>query len=507
MAGYRQPSNKAVFRRLWSVSVVVVLGIATAFQFGPLYVRTASAATGDIGYQDGSTSGTGSSSATGSKPESKLWFTQDNIWWSWMWNGSRYDIARLDPTTHSWMLQGLNISETRGDSRADALYDPQTSKLDVGSHTFAGASSSATTGNPSLLFQFTYSTSTQHWSLDSGYPSQINNTSSETMVIDKDSTGRIWATWTQEDTVYVNWTTTSTNTWATPIALPVAAAKGLDPDDISTLVSYENKSRIGILWSDQTASAQGTALYFASIAAGASDQSSSSSWTSVTAYGPGPGFADDHLNIKSLDSDGSGRVYAVVKTSADNLGNNPSATQIALLWRSAGGTWSMTTVGRVQDCHTRPVLVLDPAHSLLHVYLTAPGTCNVSGYAGTIYEKTANLDSPSFASGRGTPVIRDAASQKLNNVTTTKQEITARSGIVLLASNSVTQRYWHAEESIGTPPPSSGISVVSQTSTVSPATTAATIVESSGAIAGDVLVASLTVVNINFKLALPHLLG
>src|SRR5512135_415986 len=99
---------------LWAF-VALILCATIVFQFGPLYVRTASAATGDIGYQDGSTLGTGSSSATGSKPESKLWFTQDNVWWSWMWNGSRYDIARLDPTTHSWMLQGLNISETRGD--------------------------------------------------------------------------------------------------------------------------------------------------------------------------------------------------------------------------------------------------------------------------------------------------------------------------------------------------------------------------------------------------------
>jgi PKD repeat protein len=49
-------------------------------------------------------------------------------------------------------------------------------------------------------------------------------------------------------------------------------------------------------------------------------------------------------------------------------------------------------------------------------------------------------------------VIRDAASANMNDVTSTKQSATAESGIVVLASNQATRRYWHADLSASAPP-------------------------------------------------------
>jgi chitodextrinase len=53
--------------------------------------------------------------------------------------------------------------------------------------------------------------------------------------------------------------------------------------------------------------------------------------------------------------------------------------------------------------------------------------------------------------------MRDAASENLNNVTATKQSVNSASGLVVLASNDVTKRYWHADVVPGsggtTPPP------------------------------------------------------
>jgi hypothetical protein len=48
----------------------------------------------------------------------------------------------------------------------------------------------------------------------------------------------------------------------------------------------------------------------------------------------------------------------------------------------------------------------------------------------------------SFPLGRGTPVIRDA---NLNNVTSSNQSVTDATGLVVMASNDVTKRYWHAD--------------------------------------------------------------
>jgi hypothetical protein len=63
------------------------------------------------------------------------------------------------------------------------------------------------------------------------------------------------------------------------------------------------------------------------------------------------------------------------------------------------------------------------------------------------------MDNPVFATGRGTPVIQDGASANMNNVTTTKQSVNATTGIVLMATNKATSRYWYSDRSLGTAPP------------------------------------------------------
>ena len=91
---------------------------------------------------------------------------------------------------------------------------------------------------------------------------------------------------------------------------------------------------------------------------------------------------------------------------------------------------------------------------MLHMFATSPPSgCPFSGSAGTIYEKTSPLNNISFAPGRGTPVMQDGASPNLNNVTGTKQNVTAGTGLVTLASNDVTSRYWHSDSVLGSPSP------------------------------------------------------
>jgi hypothetical protein len=51
----------------------------------------------------------------------------------------------------------------------------------------------------------------------------------------------------------------------------------------------------------------------------------------------------------------------------------------------------------------------------------------------------------SFPLGRGTAVMRDPASPNINNATTTKQSVTDATGLIVLASDDVAKRYWHAD--------------------------------------------------------------
>jgi PKD repeat protein len=427
-------------RRVVRVALLAALGIVIVSS------APASAADGDVGIAGPSTAGTGGA-ATGEKPESKLWFN-DGRWWASMYHAASgtYHIWWLDRSASpaAWVDTGTQL-DNRPKSRADTLWDG--THLYVASAVFASSNTATVSGNPTRLYRYSYNPLSRSYSLDAGFPVAINNTSTETIVLDKDSQNRLWATWTQGQKVYVNATTTPgvDSSWGTPAPLPLAAASGLDPDDISTLVAF--RGHIGVMWSNQV----GSTTYFSLH----DDADPINVWQPAeTVTLPGPKQSDDHLNVKQLESDPSGRVFAVIKTGLDDIsGSSSSAPQIVVLSRGSTGGWSRATFGTVADCHTRPSLVLDSTNALLHVYATAPESgCPFSGTAGAIFEKTSPMSALSFASGRGTVVMRTAASPNLNNVTGTKQTATAATGIVMLASNDVTKQYWASDESLGSAP-------------------------------------------------------
>ena len=433
----QNPSHTYTAAGTYTVTVTASnsAGNDTATRTGLISVTSS----GSIGYQDGSTSGAGAA-ATGEKPESKLWWN-DGSWWASMFDAASqsYHIFQLDRSTQAWVDTGIPL-DNRPKTRADTLWDG--SHLYVASHVFASSSGAAMAGNPARLYRFSYDPASDTYSRDAGFPVQIDNYSTETLTLDKDSTGALWATWAQGSKIYVNSTTGGDAVWGTPFVLPTTGATGLDPDDISAVAAFRG-TRIGVMWSNQVTSA----VYFAIHV----DGTAADAWT-VRSVTLGPYIADDHINLKELQGDPSGRIFAALKTSLDDdPGSPPSAPQILVVARDpATGAWSIDVFGRVSDCHTRPVLVLDSEHQVLHVFATAPDSgCPFSGSAGTIFEKTSPMSNVSFPSGRGTPVIRDAASPNVNNVTTTKQSVTGASGIVVLASNDVTKRYWHADVPLG----------------------------------------------------------
>jgi len=345
-----------------------------------------------------------------------------------------YHIFRLDRPTETWNDTGT-VVDTRPKSRADTLWDG--THLYISSHLFASSNTAVASGNPARLYRFSYNATTKTYSLDAGFPATINNFSSETLTIDKDSTGTLWATWAQGTQVFVNRTTGSDSAWGTPFVLPSNSASNLSSDDITAVVAFPN--RVGIMWSNQVASA----MFFAEHL----DGDPVTTWQTTRTAIQGPNTADDHINLKALQADPQGHVFAAVKTSLDEAGNNTSAPQILVLTRDPStGNWSSTPFGRVSDCHTRAIIMLDSTHQTLHVFATAPDVgCPFSGSTGSIYEKTASMVNPTFPLGKGTPVIRDPSSPNMNNATSTKQTVSDSTGLVVMASDDNTARYWHAD--------------------------------------------------------------
>ncbi|HEY8699878.1 MAG TPA: PKD domain-containing protein [Arthrobacter sp.] len=418
-----------------------------------LYAGTADAAA-TYGYQSISYSGV-ANPPTSDKPQSKLWWN-DGAWWADMWaTGSGWHIFRLDRPSHTWVDTGV-LNDSRSNTLADTLWDG--SKLYIASHavtiTGDGTPQPSVSGQPAKLYRYSYSAG--KYTLDAGFPNTITNNSSESMTIDKDSTGAIWATWTQvagnstsgfTNTVYVNNSSPGGTSWSAPFVLPVANAHPA-PDDISALVAY-GKNRIGVMWSDHTTGS----VWWASRNDGTSP-TASSSWIQQPAL-QGKGQADDHLNLKALLADTAGRVFAAVKTSLNDTSSDPTLPQeLLLVFRPGTGSFTKSTISVTGDCVSRPQILLDTQNNLVHAFHTAPTAsgCAYSGVAGSIYEKTASMDNPVFGSGRGTPVIQDGASPNINNVTTTKQSVNSTTGIVAMASNDVTKRYWFSDRPLGSAP-------------------------------------------------------
>ena len=152
----------------------------------------------------------------------------------------------------------------------------------------------------------------------------------------------------------------------------------------------------------------------------------------------GGNVADDHFNLK-LASDG--RLFAAVKTSR----SNPSSTLVGLLVRSPAGVWSpLHKVTDVEFNPTRPLCLLDETASRVYVFYSLDQSA--------IYYKTSDVDSLAFPDGRGTPFIVSPLAADINNPTSTKQNIDARTGLVVLASSSERMTYWHRRLDLAAPP-------------------------------------------------------
>jgi hypothetical protein len=325
--------------------------------------RRAIAAATDVGYRDFSFGSSGISAPTGEKPESKLWWN-DGSWWGSLYNdgAQEYHIYRLDEASQNWVDTGTLLDD-RSQSKADVLWDGQ--KLYVASHVFT------TNGRPDpdsstwgRVYRYSYDPVSKAYSLDAGFPVTVTEGRSETLVLAKDSTGQLWVTYVENDAVMVNHSNASDLNWGTPFVLPAGNnAVGVTTDDISAVHAFQGDKigvafqgdKIGVMWSNQTQSK----MYFAIH----NDSDPDAVWQPEETALPGPGCsgacADDHINLKSLLSDGSGRVFAAIKTSL----STGSAPSIMLLVRDLAGNWESYVFGRAIDEKWTPLYVCHGARN------------------------------------------------------------------------------------------------------------------------------------------------
>ena len=115
--------------------------------------------------------------------------------------------------------------------------------------------------------------------------------------------------------------------------------------------------------------------------------------------------------------------------------------------RATTGAWSTHVVGRYSDGFTRPIVLLDEQNGRVHVVMTCGGT------GGSICEKTSPLGAISFGTGAAATIIRDeSAPGELNDVTSTKQNLSGATGMVVMASQEAARTFWHTDLALGGAP-------------------------------------------------------
>jgi len=334
-----------------------------------------------------------------------------------------FHIFRLDPATQSWSDTGTVI-DTRNGSKADILWNG--SKLYMVS---AGPNSAVVTDD-ARFHRYSYDAASDTYTPDT-FAATVVPGGMEAIVLAQDTTGTLWLTYSRDNAVYISHTTTSDFVWTTPYALPVENAANLMPDDISSVIAYN--SRIGVMWSNQNTQA----IYFASHIDGAADIE----WNVSTALGA-PYGVDDHINLKSLEGDPAGRVFAAVKTGA-NGSNDP---MIMLLVLGTDGRWTNHIFSRVSNNHTRPIVLIDQDNRNLYVFASAP-CCN----GGAIYYKQTSLDAILFPTGLGPPFMQSGDDNCINNPSSTKQNLNAATDLVVIAGADCTDFYFHNMSDLAAP--------------------------------------------------------
>ncbi|HET8571406.1 MAG TPA: cell wall-binding repeat-containing protein [Candidatus Limnocylindria bacterium] len=449
--------------RLPFVAFVAAMVAAVTIATGTSNAVAVTAGYRDFQYQPASTTNT--FRATADKPQSKVWYAGGS-WWGGLFHlpagggNGEYEIYQLNTSTQTWTTTGVKIDE-RNKSHGDYLFDGANNKLWV-------VSTDDSASTPGVhVFRYTFASGT--YTADAGFPIltgvTIDAGAAESATIARDSTGRMWVTYTLPNANTARddvWIASSTDglTWSNQV-LP---SQGSSPaaDDISAVIAFA-PNKIGVMWSDQVADGNGeTGFWFSTH----TDGDPTGTWSTREKVAWGKTIANDHMNLKTLN----GVVYAALKTMTDQ--SEEYVTYLAA--RSATGAWSthgvtLRDVAGVDNNQTRPQIAIDTANSRIYFFAAE------SENGGVVYYKWAPLSTLTFPAGKGTALMQSSSDTAINDPSTSKQNPSATTGMLVVGSDRKSGYYLHSFTSLSSPPPTATPSATAKptaTATPKPSATA-----------------------------------
>ena len=346
--------------------------------------------------------------ATADKPQSKAWY-HDGCWWCILFDGAEgsYFYKLVDDRWEKGTFPDALVypeAYTRADvlSKGDTLFVLE----------WEAASP--------RLYKYTYDDKEKTYHLLTGFPAQLSVPEGhETMVIAQDSRGKLWIPFELNGKVKVICSTSDDHRiWNTE---GVEIADGLNDDDIASIIAFDGQ--IGVFWSNQNTESLHFRIH--------RDGDPEDEWQMQEIAASGRWVADDHVNLALSDD---GRIFAASKTSADETTEpieGPTEAQFILNVRSSEGIWKFYDVAEVSPVFkSRPIVVLDEENDEVYVFYR-------DGEA--IVLKRSPMTDIHFDAPPVTVLAKPGVI--LSNVTSTKQNVTSETGLLVLAAGNDRKAY------------------------------------------------------------------
>ncbi len=416
-----------------TLGIITLINVFAFFLFMLFTPAVSQEISVEAGYKGPSYGDTVTPLPSGEKSQNKLWW-HDEKWWAYLWNAreQHYSIYMYDRQSGSWEETEIRLDD-RPRSKADLLWDGN--KLYIATHRYSHYPETVSESYAARLYRLSYDQNAQQYILDHGFPVNINNMKSESLTIAKDSSGQLWITWTAYESIWLNRSLQNDTIWGEPFVLPVATGP-VERDDISAIVALP-QGEIGVMWSDQN----DMAFYFTVHR----DSDADTVWQHLEVVLKDDilgAIADDHINMAVAYKDSA--LYAVTKTSLS--GSN--APLIYLLKRTSGGEWSKFLVSEREYRHAEPIVLLNEESDQLYILAMSD---NVAPQM--IYLKSTSTQNIHFAPGLGAPVIASNPADLMNEPTSTRQNLNARTGLMVMASDEQSRHYYYNYIDLGSERP------------------------------------------------------
>lgn len=339
--------------------------------------------------------------ATADKPQSKAWY-HDGHWWCILFDGEEgsYFYKLVDDHWEKGTFPDALVYP-EAQTRADAL--------SVGDALFVLEWEAS---SPRFC-KYAYDEKQEKYHLLTGFPVHLSVPEGhETMVIAQDSQGKLWITFELNGRVRVIYSTSVDHrSWN---AEGLEIADGLKDDDIASIIAFNGQ--IGVFWSNQNTESLCFRIH--------RDGDPEDTWQTPETVVSGRLVADDHINLAVSDN---GRIFAVTKTSVDDATGpieGPTAAQFILNVRPPKGRWKFYDVAEVSSVFkTRPIVVLDEENDDVYVFYRE---------GDAIFSKSSSMADISFNAPPVTILVESGVT--LNNVTSTKQNVTSETGLLILSA-------------------------------------------------------------------------